>query len=275
LLNIAKMGYLDIRGLGKVHYHEYGTGNKPLLAFHGYGMTGKQFNVLERSLMQQYRIYGFDHFFHGESKLADWTEQQILAGMPKVMVRTYVDEWFKIHGKQRFSVMGYSIGANLAMILIEDYADMIDEVILMAPDGIAVYKGFEILLNKIWGRYGFSLITKSKWLAPSLLKILKKIEIIDDSLYQIAFNEIDTEQKRQDVYYTLNLIRLLKPDTRKIAELINRHQIGCTFIFGRHDNLFPLKPALPFIKSLATAKVHEIEMGHWLVTKQLDEYLVT
>jgi pimeloyl-ACP methyl ester carboxylesterase len=268
------MGFLDIHGLGKAHYHEYGEGDKPMLAFHGYGMTGRQFHVLEKSILQEYHVYGFDHFFHGESKLGGWTEQQIITGMPREMVKEYAEEWFKKHGRQRFSLMGYSIGANIALILVEEYADLIDQVILMAPDGLSVYKGFEILLNKPLGRYMFKTVTKSKWLAPSMLKGLKKVKFIDDSLYQIAYNEIDTEQKRQDVYYTLNLIRLLKPDTGKIAQLINQHHIKCKLIFGRYDNLFPMKAALPFIGSIKNVEVHEVDMGHWLVTKQLDEYLV-
>jgi pimeloyl-ACP methyl ester carboxylesterase len=268
------MGFLDIPGLGKAHYHEYGSGSKPLLAFHGYGMTGRQFHVLENSILQEYHVYGFDHFFHGESKLNDWTEQQITEGMPKTMTKAYLEEWFKLHGKQRFSVMGYSIGANIALLLVEEYADLIDEIILMAPDGLSVYKGFHFLTYQPVGRYMFKKVTKSKWLAPALLKNLKKVRFIDDGLYQIAYNEIDTEQKRQDVYYTLNLIRLLKPDTNKVAELINEHHIKCRLIFGKHDNLFPMKAALPFINSVPNAEVHEVNMGHWLVTKQLDEYLV-
>ncbi|MET3978692.1 pimeloyl-ACP methyl ester carboxylesterase [Mucilaginibacter sp. UYP25] len=268
------MGFLDIPGLGKAHFHEYGSGSKPLLAFHGYGMTGRQFHVLEKSILKDYHVYGFDHFFHGESKLGDWTEQQIVAGMPKPMVKAYLEEWFKLYGKQRFSVMGYSIGANVALILVEEYADLIDEIILMAPDGLSVYKGFNFLTFKPIGKYLFRRVTKSKWLAPTLLKNLKKVKFIDESLYHIAYNEIDTEQKRQDVYYTLNLIRLLKPDTHKIAALINRHNIKCRLIFGKHDNLFPMKAAKPFIDLLPNAEVHEVNMGHWLVTKQLDEYLL-
>src|SRR5271167_3262896 len=129
------MGYLQLPGLGTVHYHEYGTGTKPLLAFHGYGMTGKQFNVLEQSILCDYKIYGFDHFFHGKSRLDNWTEKQILAGMPKAMARLYLEEWFKVYGRQRISLIAYSIGANIALVLLEDYADLIDDVILMAPDG--------------------------------------------------------------------------------------------------------------------------------------------
>lgn len=268
------MGFLDIDGLGRAHYHEYGNGDKPMLAFHGYGMTGRQFHVLERSVLKNFHVYGFDHFFHGESKLGNWPEQKILAGMPRHLVKAYVEEWFKQHGKQRFSVMGYSIGANLALILVEEYAELIDDIILMAPDGLAAYKGFDILLHKPWGKYLFKTVTKSKWLAPTLLKNLKRVKFIDDSLYTIAYNEIDTEKKRLDVYYTLNLIRLLKPDVQKVANLINEYHIKCTLVFGRHDNLFPKKAALPFISSLKDAEVHEVAMGHWLVTKQLDDYLV-
>ncbi|MDN5283754.1 MAG: alpha/beta fold hydrolase [Mucilaginibacter sp.] len=268
------MGFLHLPGLGKVHFHEYGTGNRPLLAFHGYGMTGRQFHVLEKSILLQYHIYGFDHFFHGESKLDGWTDEQIRIGMPKDMVRLYMQEWFKVYGEQRFSVMGYSIGANLALILLEEYAHLVDDVILMAPDGLSVYKGFHFLLHNPLGKFLFRGVTKSKWLAPFVLKSAKKVGIIDDSLYQIAYNEIDTEQKRLDTYYTLNLIRLLKPDVEKVAALINQYKINCLLIFGKDDKLFPKSAAMPFIGKLDNAEVHELELGHWLVIKTLDEYLV-
>ena len=268
------MGFLHLPGLGKVHFHEYGTGNKPLLAFHGYGMTGRQFHVLEKSVLPKYHIYGFDHFFHGESRLDGWTDEQIRIGMPKNMVRLYLQEWFRVYGEQRFSIMGYSIGANLALILLEDYAHLVDDVILMAPDGLAVYKGFHFLLHNPLGKFLFRGVTKSKWLAPFVLKSAKRAGIIDDSLYQIAYNEIDTEQKRLDTYYTLNLIRLLKPDVEKVAALINQYKINCLLIFGRDDKLFPKSAAMPFIGMLDNAEVHELELGHWLVIKALDEYLV-
>ena len=268
------MGFLDIPGLGKVHFHEYGSGAKPLLAFHGYGMTGKQFHVLQRSFMNRYHVYGFDHFFHGESKIEGWTEKQILVGMPRALARAYVDEWFKIYGRQRFSVMAYSIGANLALLLVEEYADLIDELILMAPDGITNYKGFNFLTNKPAGRLLFKAATKSSWLMPTILKTLEKTGAIDESLYKIAYNEVDTPKKRHDVYYTLNLIRLLIPDVGKTAALINQYHIKCHFIFGKHDMLFPKSGAAAFLSLLANARVDEVPLGHWLVTPALDEYLV-
>jgi pimeloyl-ACP methyl ester carboxylesterase len=267
------MGFLQIERLGTAHFHEYGEGQQPMLAFHGYGMTGRQFHVLKNSVLKKYHVYGFDHFFHGESRLHNWTEAEILAGMPRAMVREYVEEWFKQYGRQRISVMGYSIGANLALILVEEFPDLIDEVILMAPDGLSVYKGFDILRNKWHGKYLFKRVAKSKWLAPTLLKGLRRVRFIDDSLYQIAYSEMDTEQKRLDVYYTLNFIKLLTPDVVKVAHVINEHNIPCTLIFGKHDELFPMKAAMPFIRLLKNPQIHEVNLGHWLVIPALDDYL--
>jgi len=269
------MGFLQLPNLGNIHYHEYGTGTRPMLAFHGYGMTGRQFEVLQKSILSQYRVYSFDHFFHGQTQLDNWTEQQILTGMPKAMIRNYLEEWFRVNGRQRVSLMGYSIGANIALVLLEDYAEWIDEVILMAPDGLSVYKGFNFLMHKPVGKLLFKTVTKSKWLAPGVLKGLKKVKFIDESLYKIAYSEMDTPQKRQDVYYTLNLIKQLQPNVVRVTSQINQHHIKCHLIFGKHDMLFPKSSAMAFISQLNDPQVHEVPMGHWLVTAQLDEYLVT
>jgi pimeloyl-ACP methyl ester carboxylesterase len=267
------MGFLQLPGLGKVHFHEYGTGPKPLLAFHGYGMTGKQFHVLEKSLLTKYHVYGFDHFFHGESMLDGWTDKQIRAGMTKQMLHGYLQQWFKIYGEQRISLLGYSLGANLAVTLIEEYAHLIDDLILMAPDGLATRTGFHVLTHNVLGKPLFRLATKSTWLAPFLLKTVKAVGVIDESLYQIAYNEIDTPKKRLDTYYTLNLIKLLNPDVEKVAALINRYKIKCTLVFGTDDHLFPISVAKNFIAKVDNPEIHEVKMGHWLVTKALDEYL--
>ncbi|WP_345953740.1 alpha/beta hydrolase [Mucilaginibacter sp. PAMB04168] len=269
------MAFLHLPQLGQIHYHEYGTGSKPMLAFHGYGMTGRQFEVLQKSILTQYRVYSFDHFFHGQTQLNNWAEQQILNGMPKSLMRAYLEEWFKQHGgQQRISLMGYSIGANLALVLLEDFAEWVDEIILMAPDGLSVYKGFNFLMHNPAGKLLFKTVTKSKWLAPGVLNGLKKVKFIDESLYKIAYSEMDTPQKRLDVYYTLNLIKQLQPDVVKITNRINEHGIKCHLVFGQHDMLFPKSSAQAFINRLKYPQVHEVPMGHWLVTTQLDEYLV-
>lgn len=267
------MPFLHIPKLGQIHYHEYGSGNKLMFAFHGYGMTGKQFHVLEKSVLQEYWVIGFDHFFHGESKLHTIDEQIILAGMEKADVRLYIDAWFAAFGRQRFSLMGYSIGANFALSLVEFFADEIDSLILMAPDGLAVHRGFYFLRRHFIGKKLFRSLTYGKNLATVGLNTLRRFRLLDEALHKIAFNEVNTLQKRLDVYYTLNFIRHIVPDLEMAARLINQHHIKTTLVFGQHDQLFPRLNGERFIQMLNDAEVLEVPMGHWLVTKELDNLL--
>lgn len=267
------MPLLNIPKLGQIHYHEYGSGSKLMFAFHGYGMTGKQFHVLEKSVLQEYRVIGFDHFFHGESKLHTVDEHIILSGMEKADVRLYIDAWFAAFGRQRFSLMGYSIGANFALTLVEFFADEIDSLVLMAPDGLALHRGFHFLRRHFIGKKLFRRLTYGKNLATGGLNTLRRFRLLDEALHKIAFNEVDTPQKRLDVYYTLNFIRHIVPDLEIAARLINQYHIKTTLVFGKHDQLFPRKNGETFIHLLDNAVVYEVPMGHWLVTKELDEFL--
>ncbi len=267
------MGFLEVKDLGKVHYHEYGSGQKLLFAFHGYGMSGEQFNVFEHSLLQQYHIVAFDHFFHGTSHLYEVKEASVTVGMQPDSLKAYVTSWFKQFGGQRFSLMGYSMGANMALFLVENFAEWIDEVILLAPDGLIPHKGFRFLQTSFIGKKIFRKLTYSSWMMARILKLLRKIRIIDSSLYAIARHETDTLQKRLNAYFTIHFIKNIRPDIKQIAALINKHHIRCRLYFGQYDGLFPQSNSKKLISLLDRPEIHVLPMGHWLVTHELDNYM--
>lgn len=270
---LAFMALLEIEGLGKIYYHEYGSGPKLMFAFHGYGMTGKQFNVLEKSLLKKYRIIGFDHFFHGTSELYVVNEASILAGMQPNLLNMYLKTWFQKFGEQRFSLMGYSIGANMALYLLENFAEKVDEIILIAPDGLVAHKGFQFMRTSFIGKKLFQKLTYSNWMMIRALKLLKQLKVIDQSLYAIAYREIDTPEKRRNAYFTVNFTKNIRPNVEKVATLINQYHINCQLFFGKYDNLFPKSNSRKFVSLLNQHQMHELPLGHWLVTTELDNYL--
>lgn len=275
MIIIASMGFLEIKGLGKVHYHEYGSGTKLLFAFHGYGMSGRQFSVLEKSLMQQYRIIGFDHFFHGTSVLYEAKEATVLAGMPPEILKAYINVWLEKFGRQRFSLLGYSIGANMALYLTQLFADQIDELILMAPDGLVRHKGFHFLRASFIGQKLFKKLTYSSWMMARALKLLNWIGMVDDSLYAIASREMDTPQKRINAYYTVNFTKNIYTDIKKVAALINQNHIRCRLYFGRFDQLFPQKNSKKLLHLLQQPEIYVLPLNHWIVTPELDDFIAS
>ncbi|HZY37074.1 MAG TPA: alpha/beta hydrolase, partial [Mucilaginibacter sp.] len=119
-----------------LHYYKFGAGPKAMLCFHGYGMHGKQFKLLEGSLGSKYTFYGFDLFFHKETKLNDQSLATIQKGITKKELVALVDEFNKFEGIDRFSVIGYSMGSHYATVIAEELADRIDEYIIAAPSSL-------------------------------------------------------------------------------------------------------------------------------------------
>lgn len=269
------MGFLEIEGLGKVHYHEYGSGTKLLFAFHGYGMSGRQFSVLQQSLVQQYRIIGFDHFFHGTSALYEAKEAVVLAGMQPEILKAYINSWFKKFGRQRFALLGYSIGANMALYLTQQFADQIDEVILMAPDGLVRHKGLHFLRASFIGQKLFKKLTYSSWMMARALKLLNRFGVIDNSLYAIASREIDTPQKRLNAYFTVHFNKNIYTDIGKVAALINQYHIRCRLYFGQYDRLFPQKNSKKLLRLLQRPEIYVLPSDHWIVTAELDNFIAS
>ncbi|MGI4804991.1 MAG: alpha/beta fold hydrolase [Janthinobacterium lividum] len=267
------MGWLDIKGLGSVHYHEYGSGKKLLFAFPGYGMSGSQFSVLQKSLVLQYKIIAFDHFFQETSKLYEVKEASVLAGMQPEFLKAYFQKWLDQNPKQRFSLLGYSIGANMALYLTQHFASQVDELILMAPDGLVVHKGLQFFRTSFIGKKLYRKLTYSNWMMSAALKILKRFKVIDENLYSIASHEIGTLEKRQNGYFTVNFYKNIATDIVQIAALINQHNIRCSLYFGKYDHLFPPKNANKLLGLLNHPEMHILPSGHWLVTTELDNYI--
>jgi pimeloyl-ACP methyl ester carboxylesterase len=267
------MGFLEIKDLGKIHYHEFGSGNKLLFAFHGYGMSGANFNVFEQSLLKQFRIVSFDHFFHGTSYLYDVNEASVIAGMQPEMLKTYITTWFEQFGEERFSLLGYSIGANLALYLVTHFAPLIDELILLAPDGLVPHKGFQFLRASFIGQKLFRKLTYSDWMMSRALKFLQQIKVIDQTLYAIAHREIDTPDKRIDAYFTIHFLKHIRPDIEQIAGQINRYHIRCRLYFGEFDDLFPTSNGRKLISLLSKPELYVVPMGHWMITQELDNFM--
>ncbi|RYE20426.1 MAG: alpha/beta hydrolase, partial [Sphingobacteriaceae bacterium] len=267
------MALLEIEGLGSVNYHEYGSGEKLLFAFPGYGMSGRQFSVLQKSLLQQYKIIAFDHFFQETSKLYTVKEASILAGMQPGFLKLYLQKWLDQYPGQRFSLLGYSIGANMALYLIQQFADQIDELILMAPDGLVVHKGLHFFRASFIGKKLYKKLTYSKWMMAFTLKALKRFKAIDANLYSIASHEIETLEKRKNGFFTVHFYKNIKADVAQIAALINQHHIRCQLYFGKYDQLFPPENAKILLDLLNQPEMHVVPAGHWLVTPELDNYI--
>lgn len=260
-----------------LHYHEYGSGDEILLAFHGFGMRGTQFKVLEEALGKKYRIISFDLFFHGGTLLNDNSVQNIRKGLQSAHFSKQIAQFIdaKYPQVKKVSLLSYSIGTRMALCLIENMPERIEATYLIAPDGIEPNRllklgGANFIINRLFYKLVYSPKTVN-----FLLNSLLKLRYIDESIHRILKAEFGTTETRLTCYNTITYYAQLSFDRKQIAQSINQHQLNCHLYFGKKDKLFPSKIGERFGKLLRQPNIHVFDEGHELVNVAMNNYLAS
>lgn len=218
-----------------LYYRKTGSGDTVVLWFHGFGQNHQAFDKITEPTSQQFTHYSFDLFFHGNSvwvgadaiEKNHWTE----------LIQLFLDQT----GIQNFSIVGFSIGCRFAVTLAEQFPDRVRNLIMLAPDGIQFrfwywFATYPYLCRKLFQH----IVTKpTPW--NRLLSFLEVTRLIDRKLLRFAQRQMDTQQKRNQVYGSWVNFRHLKSNANDLALLANTHKISITLLAGTRDKVVPAR----------------------------------
>jgi len=251
--------------LVKLHYYKFGNGPQTMLCFHGYGMHGRQFKVLEPTLGAKYTFIGFDLFFHEGTVLQHQSLETIKKRITKKQFAALIVEFCEYVNIGRFSVIGYSMGSHYATAVTEELADRVDEYIIAAPSSIDPG-----LLTRFFGKYklGNKLmekLTTSENALRNIFNFFKRIGIIDETGRNILQKEIGTAQLRFNLYACFIYLRLFETDETHLIKVLKQYHIRSIFIFGKRDKMYPPKIGKRFFAKFKQAEVLILDEDHEMI----------
>ncbi len=259
--------------LAHLHYYRFGRGEKVMLCFHGYGMHGRQFRMLESQLGDQYCFYGFDLFFHEQTVLKDMSPAHLKKGLSKDAFCALIQNFCEAEGIRNFSVIAYSLGTNYAMVLAESGRFSIERMALLAPAFLGIPPVFHLLGHQPILNSLFRQLCRSKYALHWLLAIAKNLKMTDEDNQQILKKEMATRELRMAFYYSVTYLRFLRPDLETLKKELNTREIPVFFFFGKKDPLFPPSIGGDFLLSLVRVRTQLLEEGHDMVNEKLAGYL--
>ncbi len=259
--------------LVKMHYYQFGNGKKAMLCFHGYGMHGKQFRHLEENLGNDYTFYGFDLFFHKQTRLIDESVINVKKGISKKELTNFFLRFCSSKSIDDFSVLAYSMGSFYACTLAEEAPERINELIIAAPASFKPGKVVTFLSRNKIGNVLLERLALSSNGMTGLLALLKKVNVIDKNAYEILYREIATPQLRFAFFACASYLRFLKLDTEKFLTALNHHQTKSIFIFGSRDKSYPAKIGQSIIPKIKQAKQLVLDENHDMINKNFAEKL--
>jgi pimeloyl-ACP methyl ester carboxylesterase len=258
--------YFRIRN-SVLHAIKFGTGEKLLLCFHGFGEDASKFLLLEPSLSSRYTVIAFDLPFHGETK---WEQGDLFT---KQDLNYLIEEVMRRENRQRFSLMGYSLGGKLVMAAIHSFASQIDEVILAAPDGVKNAVWYNLAVYPEWGQKLFHQFVKDPSFVFSIARALRAVRILDERLFKFLQLQTDSREKRQKLHDVWLTIKNFERELSHTKKLINEYHIRSFIFIGKYDRVITTKIGEKFSHSLANCRYVILEKGHNLITESFNEPL--
>jgi pimeloyl-ACP methyl ester carboxylesterase len=237
-----------------------------MLCFHGYGMHGKQFISLEASLGSKYTFYGFDLFFHKETRLKDQTLTTIKNNrITKKQLAQLIEEFCLYESIERFSVIGYSMGSHYATVMVEELGDRIDEYIVAAPSSLNPGPLIQFFSKYKLGNKLLEKLTLSEKALINMLNFTKWAGFIDETGRNILYKEIDTAELRFNFYACFTYLRLLETNEPQLIKMLTEQNIRSIFIFGKRDRMYPPKIGDAFFAKFKQAEVVILNADHEMI----------
>ena len=247
--------YITI-GSQQLHYLQWGSGSKLLLAFHGYGNDAAIFSPLKSYLASQYTILSFDLPHHGNSK---WDEDVLLT---KKDIVDLADKLKAKYNVSKLSLMGYSMGGRLCMSIIEAMPSVIDKVVLLAADGLAINMYYYFLTRTWLGKNIFRNLLEKPAPYFKLLNQLKKRKVIPESRHKFVSYFLQSAQSRNFLLRVWVGMSDHISRPAKIKAIIKKHAIPVYIIMGAYDKVMPPAFGERFKDGLDSVQLLILEKGH-------------
>ncbi len=243
-------------------YRQLGNGANILIVFHGIGQSKNDFTAFVQSLKETYTIYVFDLYFHGDSY---WTNDQkpVMPADWKSIFHNFLDT----HNLTKFSLVGLSLGARFALQIVMNFPLLIEQVYLVAPDGIQRSFWYSLATSTQLSRWCFKMLVRKSHHILSLIRLTHRLGLISRKLHVFATYQLKTDKRRWLVYTSWIAFRKLTVSQNKLAKQINTHNLETIFILATNDRVIPYSAIVKFSKKLKYTRVISLPTEHHQLVK--------
>lgn len=244
-----------------ISYYTWGSGDRKLVCFHGYGENALSFDPLARYL-PDYQIVAIDMPYHGETK---WEENGDL--LPETLL--HIVQRICENKKERISLMGYSMGGRVCMQLVQSAPDLADRLVLLAPDGFHRNPWYNLATQTVIGNRIFRFSMEHPAPLFALMKMMSTAGLLQPAVDKIAHYYLDKEEERMLLFRRWTLMRRFKANTALLRKQIATHRIKVQMLFGKYDKIILSNNAAPLAQGLEDlVHINIIEAGHQLLKEK-------
>lgn len=251
---------------GKIHCLTFGTGPELLIALHGFSDRARMFAVLEPALAENYTVVAVDWPFHGQTEWSKntFSKEDLLDIIRMVLAK---------HGKERFSLMGFSFGARLAQALLPDLVGQLNKLYLLSPDGVKT-KGMSMAAHTpMWvRRLLFRILQKPGWFI-GLLNVGRKMRLAPQMIHHFLTNNLNRPERFNRTFGCWLAMDSFYLRRHTIQRILKESQLRTDVYIGLSDPMLRQATLKKLYEGLPEVRVFWLDEGHRLIGDELCEHL--
>lgn len=251
-----------------ISYGRFGSGNATCFCFHGYSNDSSIFEILDCNLFSSYTFIAIDLPYHGDTK---WSRILLT---PKILNDIILLIIQKEELPKTFSLLGFSLGGRVAMSAFLFAPQLVEKMILLAPDGL--YRGFwykAALQTKLGNKLMAYFLNRTEK-AIRGLRLCKRIGLINNRVFLNAQGFVSSKRESTLLYARWISMRKLHPNLKILGEKIKEYRLPVKMVFGKADHITPAHNAMYLIDCAKPfIDFEQWNAGHMLLREKYIEQL--
>lgn len=246
----------------RLSYKLFGSGTKPIIAFHGFGQDADSWIDLSTKIGESYRIIAIEAPWHG-AQVAEKIETK--NAIAPINLANAVHQIIVQENADGATIICYSLGARIALNYLSFYPEAISNLILLAPDGLKSVYWRSLATQTMLGRFLFkSTMEHPGWLL-GIVKLSAGLRLIPASVKKFVFLQLKPASNRRRLYATWTSLRCICPKTLVIIAHQTTQKTEIHLIMGTRDTIISPKSARKLLRTCPDIRYHEIQSGHFLL----------
>lgn len=220
-------------GSSVISYLVFGRGTTVVICLHGYGESANRFAFLEDLAGDRFTFIAPDLPHHGNTR---WVTDSLSPEQLRSFITDMIASRFP--GQQvPVYLLGFSLGGRLALYLCQQDFLPLQRIVLLAPDGLKVNPWYRLATQTWVGKQLFAYTMRKPGWFYALLKMLKKLRLVNTSIYKFVDYYIGDAVVRRQLYDRWMTLRYIRPSLNKVKSVLRSHQIPVRLIYGRFDRI--------------------------------------
>ncbi len=238
-----------------ISYLKIGQGKRLLIALHGFGEEAASFMLICQALEQKFTVIAIDLPFHGQTQ---WLQEEFT-------LQDFIHIFQAISAQEQqshFSLLGYSFGGRIAMSILFYLAPQIEQLFLIAPDGLNTKVLSTMMLVPVPIRQALrQRLVQSGKLRQWLLLQSKK-ERLPIYVRQFIRHQLNSPERIEMAFQCWISANHFQLTISKVKHHLQQYQTPTHLYLGKRDKIIPIKSGLSLAQNLPNVHVHLLDTGH-------------